>query len=435
MPRSRTRTGGDDAPRVASIERVQLLRAGTWAASTGTVRVTTDDLRAMVEAATDGEVDHAPVRIGHIDPRYDGDPALGWVENLRVEGDALYGDLVDVPSRLAEVLPRAFRRRSAEIAWNVRTPSGKRYRAVLAGLALLGVTPPAVKGLDDVLSLYADGATERQTIATGDDGTPAAGALAAEATSALTLYDDHDSPAAAARHNEAVQAVEALAALAGRPAPDELLAQLDQLAGLDQQTDDPEEGGMDPTRLRELLGLPADATDEQVETALNDRSQDDPDTGDGGGGQQEEPAGTPDDESAGDGDGAGEPEGADDRTPELVTLSAGQYQQLQSAAQEGAEARRILREQEAEQVLRTALSEGRIAPADVDDADDGTPGWRTRLRQDLDGTRSLLSRLTPVFPTSEFGSDLSDGRQLSEDAWAEFDRAVWGDAVATTERS
>jgi hypothetical protein len=145
-----------DTPTTVTIRDVELVQLGTWRASTGDTTIGADDLASMLAAASDPEVDQAAMRIGHIDPRFDGEPALGWVRNLRQVGNKLVGDLVDVPAKLAEIIPRALRRRSVEIAWGYKTPSGKTYKAALTGLALLGVTPPAVKGLADVLARYTE---------------------------------------------------------------------------------------------------------------------------------------------------------------------------------------------------------------------------------------------------------------------------------------
>lgn len=158
------------APQVVTIPNVKLVRTGTWLASTGMTTITRDDLDDMVTASSDPDVDEAVVKLGHTDPinaglLADGIPALGWVTNLRVEDEAeggrsvLVGDLSNVPEPLAQVLPLAYKRRSAEIAWVVKTAGGNRYRAALTGLSLLGKFAPAVKGLgepiEDLEDLYA----------------------------------------------------------------------------------------------------------------------------------------------------------------------------------------------------------------------------------------------------------------------------------------
>jgi hypothetical protein len=126
------------------------------------VTFTLEDFAAAMAAEQDPEVWDAPVKLGHTDPRFaalDGEPALGWVQNLRVVGDRLRGDLVNVPAALASLIPTAWPRRSVEMAFDVHTPRGARYRAAVVGLALLGVTPPAVSGLADVLGMFEPDAT------------------------------------------------------------------------------------------------------------------------------------------------------------------------------------------------------------------------------------------------------------------------------------
>ncbi len=145
------------APRLVTVPDVELARLGTWACSTGVCTFAQEDFDSAIAASRDPEVFGAPVKVGHTDPRFaslDGYPSLGWVTNVHQLGDRLRGDLVDVPEPLAEVMSAAFKRRSIEMAWGVRTPSGNRYRAAVVGLALLGVTPPAVSGLADVLSMF-----------------------------------------------------------------------------------------------------------------------------------------------------------------------------------------------------------------------------------------------------------------------------------------
>lgn len=141
---------------VAAIRGVELVKTGTWNASTGVSTITREQLASIVAAYGDKVVDHAVIKLGHTDPRFDGEPAAGWVENLRLtdNGDTLVGDLVGMPAKLAEIVPTAYRRRSVEIAYGVKTAAGKVYGAVLTGLALLGISKPAVKGLADVLANY-----------------------------------------------------------------------------------------------------------------------------------------------------------------------------------------------------------------------------------------------------------------------------------------
>lgn len=147
-----------DGAKVVTIKDVKVLRKGTWSASTGVTTVTDDDLKDMVAASVDPEMDLAVLKLGHVDPLNadvfkDGAPSLGHFTNLRVDGEYLVADITDVPVPFAQVMAHAYKRRSAEIAWSVRMPSGNRYRAALTAVALLGKVPPAAKGLGDIESV------------------------------------------------------------------------------------------------------------------------------------------------------------------------------------------------------------------------------------------------------------------------------------------
>lgn len=154
-----------------TIPSVELVKVGIWAASQGDGTVTAEDIAAMAAAYRNPMADKIPLKIGHTDPRFqdargnvpadhDGNPAYGWVENVRAssDGQTLLGDFVGVPPKLAEAMPSALRNRSVEFMPGKRL-GGKVYRAVLTAVALLGAAAPAVKGLADVLALYSQGST------------------------------------------------------------------------------------------------------------------------------------------------------------------------------------------------------------------------------------------------------------------------------------
>jgi phage I-like protein len=89
------------------------------------------------------------------------------------------------------------------------------------------------------------------------------------------------------------------------------------MSELGMASERPQEGSnMDPEKIRELLGLPKDATDEQVETALTERKPEGEPQGNEGGDQNKEPEGT-------EGDGANkEPIAANEGLPpEVIQLA------------------------------------------------------------------------------------------------------------------
>lgn len=151
-----------------TIPAVELATVGRWPASTGVWDCTAEDLAAAVMAADDPDLRTPIVRLGHTDPRFDGEPAIGRIENLRLSADGmtLVGDLVGVPAWLAEIMPSAFPSRSVEATRNAVTASGHKHRLILTGLALLGVELPAIERLADVAALY--GTEPAQIIASGE---------------------------------------------------------------------------------------------------------------------------------------------------------------------------------------------------------------------------------------------------------------------------
>ena len=367
---------------------IALCRAGEWNGLTGKAVVTPEDLQAVVDAYQDREVDRARVKLGHVSSLNDqalgdGAPAFGWVSNPRVsdDGKTLLGDLVDVPRRLGEVVGKAYRNVSVELRKNVRTPSGKTHPTVLSGLALLGAAAPAVKGLDDLVALYAsepipdtptdgceDGAVV--TISLGDALDPVTHADI-PAPSPVACDGEQDSPERPGREKE------------GEPT----------VAFLDQA--------------REKIGLPADASEEQILeriTALSEAPAD-PDTAVKA--EETDVTGDPD---------VSEPELKSETVdaPETVTVSKAQWDELTAQVSELAAERKAKHQ---EQVIESALSEGRIAPAEREK-------WTTALSAAPEATETLLSSLAPRVNVREQGSDVALSASTTDDdaafkAWAD----------------
>lgn len=286
-----------------NIPGVELVRAGTWNASTGRVTISKDDLADMATASRDTTIDAAPIKLGHVDPRFDGEPALGWVKNLRLssDGSTLIGDLVEVPSQLADILPTAYPRRSVEIAWGTKNTDGSRRGAILTGLALLGVTPPAVKGLADVYRAAAsdDPDTDAHTVALATD----TGGIPAIGDESMHPANQHDHLPAEGQPMGATTKAAAEAAA-------------------DETTDKP---------------------DEAVDQESTSTATDDADTSDDADGEKDAEL------SAG---------------PRVVTLSQGQYDDLVRGATAGQAALAELDRQRRDGIITTALAAGKLRPAD-----------------------------------------------------------------------
>lgn len=137
---------------LARREGVELIRTGRFQTLTGSWNPTPKDIRAAVEAMACPAIRKPVIRIGHTDQRFapagDGEPALGWFENLRAtDGDhTLVADQVTLPW-LHSVQAAAYPSRSIEGNYNHRCSEGHIHPFVIHTVALLGVTPPGVQTL------------------------------------------------------------------------------------------------------------------------------------------------------------------------------------------------------------------------------------------------------------------------------------------------
>lgn len=162
-----------------TIANVELVTVGmNWPASTGPLTLTLEHLvDAMVAANADPHVRRPRIKLGHSrlqptddgmttlgdhDPFWDGEPAFGTADNLRLgnDGAVLIGDLIEVPDWLADAAPSAWPNRSCEMQGPVQTEGGKRYSMVITSVSLLGTVEHAIKDLADLRRLLADGPQE-----------------------------------------------------------------------------------------------------------------------------------------------------------------------------------------------------------------------------------------------------------------------------------
>ncbi len=116
-----------------SIRNVDLISVGSHPAMTGRFELRPEHVESIIRASQDPFIRDAVLKIGHLDVRFmvqhDGEPAYGWVRNLRENAAHLLGDYVSMPVMLAELSegdeenPAPFRNRSVEITWDVPSPS------------------------------------------------------------------------------------------------------------------------------------------------------------------------------------------------------------------------------------------------------------------------------------------------------------------------
>ena len=95
---------------------------------------TVDDLDGLVSAAAAIPSLHRPMKLGHNkEQRFiakDGWPAVGWLDNLRREGEKLYADIRKVPEKLADLIDSGgYRGLSPERSSTIETPTRKCIRA------------------------------------------------------------------------------------------------------------------------------------------------------------------------------------------------------------------------------------------------------------------------------------------------------------------
>jgi hypothetical protein len=158
-------------PPLVRIPHVELIHTGTWPISTGVWTATREDLQAAVAALDCPAIHRAGIKIGHVDQRFtdptqDGEPLLGYIDNLAGEDDwnTLVGDYAGVPAWLGgtdadgnSVISSAYPQRSIEGIHDFHCQIGHVHPFVLTSVALLGVTHPGVgtlQSLPDLMALY-----------------------------------------------------------------------------------------------------------------------------------------------------------------------------------------------------------------------------------------------------------------------------------------
>lgn len=177
-------------PDLRTIRGVELIKVGHWdpAVCPGEDgwTVTEADLAAAIEAHRTGVTRKPVLKIGHEDPRFDGSPALGFVDNLRLtdQGRTLVGDLVDVPAAVAKLLPHAYPDRSIEAYVDFTDQQGTVWPLVLTALALLGAQAPgceSLRSLQDVGVLYGIDVAAKRVVLASDPRPDRARAVAVAA--------------------------------------------------------------------------------------------------------------------------------------------------------------------------------------------------------------------------------------------------------------
>ena len=375
---------------------VPICRVGEWNPLFGDGNITREELKSIVESSRDPEVDTPRVKIGHVSSLNstalgDGAPALGWIENLRMDDDdaTLLGDLVDVPKKLGGLIGKAYREVSIEMRRQIRTPSGKKYPAAMRALALLGLSPGAVKGLGsfDNINAIADlYASESEGQGSDDECTESEVSIV-QLGDALDPVTHADIPA---------------------PSP----------VACDGELDSPERPGREkegePTvafldQAREKFGLPADASEDQILERITALSEAPAAEGDN-------TEGAEDDKDAD--ENVAETTTEVKATPETVTVSKAVLDEMNARIAELDAEAKARREAEAvkhrEEVIAAALSEGRIAPSEREH-------WVTALSAAPEANEKLITSLAPRVNVTERGSDVALSAGVTDPAADDLD--------------
>jgi cation transport regulator ChaB len=139
------------------VKNVEIFQVGIWNGIPNTL----DDLNDIAnnfQKVFDSGI-KPPLKLGHNEGKgnrqiQDGQPALGWVSDVRVVGNKLLADFTKVPKIVKEAIKSGlYERVSAEI-WHDIKLSGNKFRRALAGVALLGADIPAVETLKDLTAFF-----------------------------------------------------------------------------------------------------------------------------------------------------------------------------------------------------------------------------------------------------------------------------------------
>lgn len=160
--------------------------------ASGPATFTPEDLIEAVASQSDPAIKSPRVWLGHPDddrfhagratPAGSAEPALGKIINMRVEdnGMTLVGDIEGCPTWLAKILSSAYPNRSIEGFQGATTVTGHDWKLVITDMALLGVTWPGVSTLDDLESLFSEDGPEGVEVKEEDMSVAAARAITAQ---------------------------------------------------------------------------------------------------------------------------------------------------------------------------------------------------------------------------------------------------------------
>lgn len=141
-----------------SLKGVRIFSEGFWNGRQWTKK----HLQSMVDAFSALESVHkVPLKFGHNtkQPVTDGQPALGWVDNVYLSEDkkTLMADFSNMPDIVFKAIKaKLYRKLSIEMRLGVKHKA-QEFMSVLSGVALLGADIPAVNTLGDLENYIPEG--------------------------------------------------------------------------------------------------------------------------------------------------------------------------------------------------------------------------------------------------------------------------------------
>jgi len=147
--------------KTVDLNDVEVFATGIWRGKNSPKngdKYTEKDLDDIVKAHEEiGGLIKPNMHFGHDKKlKFDGNPAIGWVTDLKRKGQKLVANIKKVPKKIKELIDNgAYGRFSPEIAWDYTdSNTGKKFRKIFSGLALLGADIPACDTVKDFIDLY-----------------------------------------------------------------------------------------------------------------------------------------------------------------------------------------------------------------------------------------------------------------------------------------
>ena len=137
------------------LNNVEIFASGTW----NGFKFVDQDLNEIVTNTNNlisKSTHKPPLKLGHstnqvLDKQTDGDPALGWINNLNLQDNKIIADFKDIPKIVMEAIEKGlYKKISVEMKHIDHTGW------IITAAALLGADLPAVKTIDDLQAFLSD---------------------------------------------------------------------------------------------------------------------------------------------------------------------------------------------------------------------------------------------------------------------------------------